>query len=129
VLHAAAARSGDEKFSTPITNFQNACRDTARRMGLTPFAAGLDEPFNAERHQVADGREVPAASVVAETIAPGYTYQGRLLRPALVRLRDGNAPAETPVEKPVETPDEKPAANEAAAETPAPGNAEGQLPF
>jgi molecular chaperone GrpE (heat shock protein) len=124
-LQAAAVRTGDAKFAAPITNFQNVCRDTARRVGLTPFAAAPDEPFNAERHQVADGKEVPASSVVAETVAPGYTFQGRLLRPVLVRLHDGNAPTETPVE----TPDEKPATTEAATEPPAPGNAEGQLPF
>ena len=115
-LHTAAVRSGDVKFAAPITTFQNACRDTARRLGLTPFAAGPDEPFNAERHQVAGGKEAPpAGAVVAETIGPGYTFQGRLLRLALVRLRDGNAPAETPAEKP------------ASAETPAPENAGGEF--
>jgi len=57
VLHAAAVRSGDGKFSAPLTNFQNACRDTARRIGLTPFAAAPDEPFNAERHHLAAGRQ------------------------------------------------------------------------
>ena len=115
-LHAAAVRSGDAKFAAPITNFQNACRDTARRLGLTPFAAEPDEPFDAERHQVADSKEKPpAGAVVAETIGSGYTFQGRLLRPALVRLRDGNAPAEKPPEKP------------ASAASPAPGKAEGEF--
>ena len=135
VLHAAAVRSGDGKFSAPLTNFQNACRDTARRIGLTPFAAAPDEPFNAERHHLADGKEAPPAdAVVAETLAPGYTYQGRLVRPALVRLRDGNAPAEKPsqttaeppAEQPVVTPVEKPAAT---AEPPAPDDTEGRLPL
>ena len=111
-LHVAAVRSGDVKFAAPITTFQNACRDTARRLGLTPFAAEPNEPFDAERHQVAGSKETPpAGAVVAETIGSGYTFQGRLLRPALVRLRDWNAPAETPAEKPT------------AAASPAPGNA------
>jgi molecular chaperone GrpE (heat shock protein) len=113
-LHAAAVRSSDPKFAPPITNFQNACRDTARRLGLTPFAAEPNEPFDAERHQVAGSKETPpAGAVVAETIGSGYTFQGRLLRPALVRLRDGNASAEMPAEKPV------------SAASPAPGNAGG----
>jgi molecular chaperone GrpE (heat shock protein) len=100
-LHAAAMRSGDVKFAAPITTFQNVCRDTARRLGLMPFAAEPDKPFDAERHQVAGSKEMPPASaVVAETVGSGYTFQGRLLRPALVRLRDGNAPAETEPEKP-----------------------------
>ena len=115
-LHTAAARSGDAKFAAPITTFQNACRDTARRLGLTPFAAEPNEPFDAERHQVAGSKETPPAeAVVAETIGSGYTFQGRLLRPALVRLRDGNAPAETQPENP------------ASAASPAPGNAGGEF--
>jgi molecular chaperone GrpE (heat shock protein) len=100
-LHTAAMRSGDVKFAAPITTFQNACRDTARRLGLMPFAAEPDKPFDAERHQVAGSKEMPpAGAVVAETVGSGYTFQGRLLRPALVRLRDGNAPAETQPPKP-----------------------------
>lgn len=103
-LHSAAMRSGDVKFAAPITTFQNACRDVAHRLGLAPFVAQPDEPFDAERHQVAGGKETPpAGAVVAETIGSGYTFQGRLLRPALVRLRDGNAPAETQPEKPAST--------------------------
>lgn len=115
-LHTAAVRSGDAKFAAPITTFQNACRDTARRLGLTPFAAEPNEPFDAERHQVAGSKETPPAeAVVAETIGSGYTFQGRLLRPALVRLRDGNASAETQPEKP------------ASAASPAAGNAGGEF--
>ena len=103
-LHAAAVRSGDAKFAAPITTFQNACRDTARRLGLTPFAAEPNEPFDAERHQVAGSKETPpAGAVVAETIGSGYTFQGRLLRPALVRLRGENSPAAAQIEKPVST--------------------------
>jgi molecular chaperone GrpE (heat shock protein) len=115
-LHAAAVRSGDAKFAAPITTFQNVCRDTARRLGLTPFAAEPNEPFDAERHQVAGSKETPpAGAVVAETIGSGYTFQGRLLRPALVRLRDGNASAETQPKK------------TAFAASPAPGNAGGEF--
>ena len=110
-LHTAAVRSGDAKFTAPITTFQNACRDTARRLGLTPFAAEPNEPFDAERHQVAGSKETPPAeAVVAETVGSGYTFQGRLLRPALVRLRGENSPAAAQVEKPVST------------ASPAPGN-------
>ena len=115
-LHTAAVRSGDAKFAAPVTNFQNACRDIAHRLGLTPFAAEPNEPFDAERHQVAGSKETPpAGSVIAETIGPGYTFQGRLLRPALVRLRDGKASEEMQPEKP------------ASAATPAPGNPGGEF--
>ncbi len=96
-LYAAATRSGQPKLADQITHFQNACRGTVRRIGLTPFAAEPGESFNAERHQVADSKEKPpVGAVVAETIGSGYTFQGKLLRPAIVRLREASAPAAPP---------------------------------
>jgi molecular chaperone GrpE (heat shock protein) len=87
-LHAAATHSGQPKLAEQITNFRNACHGTARRIGLTPFIAVPDEPFNAERHQAVDTKEKPPAdAVIAETVGSGFTFQGKLLRPALVRLR------------------------------------------
>jgi molecular chaperone GrpE (heat shock protein) len=97
-LHQGASRSGQPKLAEQVGNFQMACRDSARRVGLTPFAADQGEPFDAQRHQlVEEGAKAPADAVVAETIATGYTFQGRLVRPALVRLRGGEAavPADT----------------------------------
>jgi molecular chaperone GrpE (heat shock protein) len=94
LLQAAAARSGQPKVADQIANFQNACRDAARRIGLTPFVAAPDEPFNTERHQIVDESKPSTNSVVAETIGTGYTFQGKLLRPALVRLREKNSEAE-----------------------------------
>ena len=91
-LHQGASRSGQPKLAEQVGNFQMACRDSARRVGLTPFTANEGEPFDAQRHQlVEEGAKAPADAVVAETIATGYTFQGRLVRPALVRLRDGEA--------------------------------------
>jgi molecular chaperone GrpE (heat shock protein) len=104
LLHAAAARSGQPKVAEQIANFQNACRDAARRIGLTPFAAASDEKFDAARHQTVDESKPPADSVIVETVGTGYTFQGKLLRPALVKLR-----GETVVEKRElpESPEEK----------------------
>jgi molecular chaperone GrpE (heat shock protein) len=87
-LHQGALRSGQPALIEQVGNFQNACRDAARRVGLAPFAASEAEPFNAQRHQlVEDGATPPPDAVVADTVAAGYTFQGRLVRPALVRLR------------------------------------------
>jgi len=96
-LHAAAARSRQPRVAEQIANFQDACRDAARRIGLVPFAPAADEPFNAEHHQAAgDGEKPQAGAVVAETVGPGFTFQGRLLRPALVRVREANPSEENP---------------------------------
>jgi len=94
LLHAAAARSGQPKVADQIANFQNACRDAARRIGLTPFAATPDEKFDSERHQAVEDTKPTADAVIAETIGTGYTFQGKLLRPALVKLREENPVAE-----------------------------------
>jgi hypothetical protein len=60
-------------------------------MGLAPLMAAVDEPFDAKRHQWADGDAPPAESVIAEVVATGYTYQGRLVRPVLVKVRNNGA--------------------------------------
>jgi molecular chaperone GrpE (heat shock protein) len=139
-LHAGAVRSGDAKFAGPITNFQTACYDVTRRLGLVPFTAAAGEPFNAERHKTLEGKAPPAGAVVADTIGSGYTFQGQPLRPALVRLREAAAPAKPPPEKPApaaaapaparkpaEKPAEKSAEKPAAPAAPAPGKADDEF--
>jgi molecular chaperone GrpE (heat shock protein) len=88
-LHQGALRSGQPGLIEQLGDFQSACREAARRVGLAPFAANEAEPFDAQRHQLPEEAAPPAPdAVVAETIAVGYTYQGRLIRPALVHLRE-----------------------------------------
>lgn len=97
-LHAAGVRSGQPKLIGQLEQFQHACRDAARRMGLIPFTAEPAEPFNTEKHQVLENEPPPKeGAVVAETVATGYSFQGRLLRPALVRVQaaNGERPAST----------------------------------
>jgi molecular chaperone GrpE (heat shock protein) len=90
-LHQGALRSGQPRLIEQLGNFQTACRDAARRVGLIPYAAIAAEPFDGQKHQLADVEaKAPAGAVVAETVASGYTFQGRLIRPALVRLSNGS---------------------------------------
>ncbi len=107
-LHNAAARSGQAELAEQIGQFQNACRDAARRVGVTLFAIEPGEAFDTERQRVHGVEKPPAAGIVAETLAPGLTFQGRLIRPALVRLNDAPAPA--PVQATAGTATEKPEA-------------------
>jgi len=87
-LHNAAERSGQPELAAQIGQFQNACRDAARRVGLTPFSAAPEEKFDAQKFRVHGAENPPADAVIAETLAPGLTFQGRLIRPALVRLQE-----------------------------------------
>jgi molecular chaperone GrpE (heat shock protein) len=100
-LNAGAKRSGQPRLIEQLGHFQDACRDAARRVGVVPFHPEPEERFDGGRHQVFEGNgEVPSGATVAETIATGYTFQGRLVRPALVRLQDAMTSAETlPAEK------------------------------
>ena len=91
-LHNAAVRSGQPEVAEQIGQFQNACRDAARRVGLTPFMAEPDEKFDGKKHRAHGVENPPADGVVAETLAAGFTFQGRLVRPALVRLRAAGDP-------------------------------------
>lgn len=62
------------------------------------------EPFDAKVHHLEDEKAtVPAQGRIAETVATGYTYQGQLLRPALVTLQmPAAAEAAAAQAKPVE---------------------------
>ena len=91
-LHQGAVRSGAPKLIEQMGHFQTACRDAARRVGLIPYSATVAEPFDAQKHQLVDVEaKAPPGATVAETVAAGYTFQGRLIRPALVRLTNGQA--------------------------------------
>jgi molecular chaperone GrpE (heat shock protein) len=108
-LNVGAVRSGQPNLIAQLSNFQNACREAARRVGLTPFIAEPAEVFDANRHQLLDEQKSPSnGAIVTETVATGYTFQGRLLRPALVKLRENNGESGDTDERqshlPLETP-------------------------
>jgi molecular chaperone GrpE (heat shock protein) len=97
-LHHAAIRSGQRGLTDQLAQFQFAQRDAARRVGLTAYAAEAGEVFDAQKHHPADGKAPEGPAQVAETTAPGYTFQGRLVRPALVILAKPQAEAASVVE-------------------------------
>ncbi|MGV3774806.1 MAG: nucleotide exchange factor GrpE [Verrucomicrobiales bacterium] len=84
-LHQAGLRTGQENLINQLTQFQFTCRDISRRVGLTAFAPNPGEPFDERAHQHAEPNVTPAPGTpIAVTAAPGYTFQGQLLRRALV---------------------------------------------
>lgn len=95
-LTRAAERSGKENLIAQLNQFQGAVRDAARRVGLTPVLATPGEPFDAQKHQLPEGKTAPAGATVSETIATGYTYQGRMLRPTLVHVAESEATSAAP---------------------------------
>lgn len=95
-LNKAAERSGQENLVKQLGQFQNSCRDAARRVGLVPILAAAGEAFEASRHQLSEGEATPGA-LIGEVVACGYSFQGKMVRPALVKLQTAateSAPAE-----------------------------------
>jgi hypothetical protein len=96
----AASRSGNTLVVETLTKFQSVCRAAAGRVGLVAFEPEFGEPFDSEKHVVADSEAVaPEGARVGGTVAPGYTYMRRTLRLAAVELQGGGigaVPAATP---------------------------------
>lgn len=108
-LHRAAKHSGQANLIDQLAHFQNACRDAARRIGLVSFAPAAGDGFEPGQHQTADGRkDIPEDAKIFETVATGYTFQGQMLRPALVMIEPPKAPLPVNLPKPA-APAEAPA--------------------
>jgi molecular chaperone GrpE (heat shock protein) len=88
-LYTAGLRSGQPRLIEQLTQFQNHCRDAARRLGVVPFEVAPGETFQPDRHQTPDGQTPPEGAVVRETLATGIMFQGRLVRPAVVAVEAG----------------------------------------
>ncbi|HEX7653992.1 MAG TPA: nucleotide exchange factor GrpE [Verrucomicrobiae bacterium] len=85
-LNTAAVRSGQAELAENIGSFQNACHDSARRVGLVPFGAQPGEAFDPQKHRAHGGENAAPGAPIAGLLAPGFTFQGRQIRPALVQL-------------------------------------------
>jgi molecular chaperone GrpE (heat shock protein) len=127
-LYQAGARSGQPNLEAQLGNFQEACRNLVRRVGLTPFEAETDELFDPERHELPEGQpEPPPEARISQTLASGYTFQGQLVRRSIVALQEIPVAAELPQAvlgeaPPVETEEpemELPQAELASSEPPA----------
>ncbi len=101
-LHQAGVRSGQPSIVNQLSQFQAACRDLVRRVGLAAYEPQPGEAFNEQFHQLNDTQVAPPeGGEVAHILAPGFTFQGQPLRKALVALHlpktNGNsAPIEPP---------------------------------
>lgn len=100
-LNQAAARSGQTGLIEQLGQFQNACRDAARRLGLAPYVPAPNQAYDAKIHTTPEGNAAPAADAkIAEVLATGFTFQGALVRPALVSLQVANPAAAVKVTEP-----------------------------
>lgn len=106
-LYLAGVRSGKPELTSELSQFQNACRDAARRVGLAPFAPSVGEAFDPRQHQAHEAAtEPPPGAPVGEVLATGYTFQAQLLRRALVRIAAGETQSAARIEDVSESPKE-----------------------
>jgi molecular chaperone GrpE (heat shock protein) len=88
-LARAAERSGQQQIIKQLQQFQNACRDVARRMGLVAFVPAVGEPFDQRAHQLPNPQmAAKEGDTIQDVLASGFTYQGQLLRRSLVMLEN-----------------------------------------
>ncbi len=93
-LHTAAVRAGQPALVAQLGQFQVACRDALRRLGLNGFAPAVADAFDPQVHQLEEGAASPEGEWrVKEVLALGYTFQGELVRRALVRAEEAAASA------------------------------------
>lgn len=89
-LHRAAVRSGQVKLIQQIEDFQTACQEICRRVGLSQYLANVGETFDPQIHKVLDGIDIPSSAVIAENLACGFRYQGHPIRLPMVRLSEAS---------------------------------------
>ena len=95
-LNQAARQSGKEALIKQMNNFQAACRDVARRVGVVTNEPKPDEGFDAGKHQLRDPEAEPEAGAkIIGIAAQGLSHQGQVLRKAVVVIEGeelGQAP-------------------------------------
>jgi molecular chaperone GrpE (heat shock protein) len=84
----AAHRSGQPALVEQMSQFQNSCRDAARRIGLVPTLGKPGDPFDPNLHKLAENVSPNGSAIVAETLATGYTFQGQVIRRPIVALKE-----------------------------------------
>ena len=95
-LNLAAARSNHPGVADQLGQFQRACREIVRRLGLVPFEAKEAESFDSKKHQLLDSETAPPSNArISETVASGYHFQGQLVRRAVVKATPARAESET----------------------------------
>jgi len=86
-LQQAGVRSGPPGVAKQLTQFQGACRELVRRVGLVPVEVKVGEPYDQKVHTLPEGHP-PATegAAVGQVLATGYKFQGQTVRNALVVL-------------------------------------------
>ena len=82
--------AGESEQEKGMLLIRSQMMDILKKRGLEAITVTIGEPFNPEKHEALGEVEadLPSGSI-AEEIQKGYVLQGRVLRPARVRVAKG----------------------------------------
>ena len=84
-LTNAGIQSGKPEIIEQLRRFRGACLEFAARAGLQPFLPAPTDTYDPEKHVLPPNTPTPDPSTkISRVIAPGFNYQGQLVRKAMV---------------------------------------------
>ena len=84
-LTNAGIHSGKPEIVEQMRRFRGACLEFAARAGLQPFLPAPTDTYDPEKHVLPPNTPTPDPSTkISRVIAPGFNYQGQLVRKAMV---------------------------------------------
>lgn len=106
-LTHAGIQSGKPEIAEQMRHFRGACLDIAARAGLQPFLPAPTDTYDPEKHLLPPNTPTPEPDTrISRVIAPGFNYQGQLVRKAMVlteNIEFTQGEAKTPEDTPVIT--------------------------
>lgn len=81
-----ACEAAVQQGSADVEPILSALYDTLGKEGLARIE-GVDDPFDPEQHEAVMHEPGDGESVVAEVLRTGYSWNGRIVRPAMVKVR------------------------------------------
>lgn len=87
----------ENEWAKGILHIEKQFEETLKKHGLTPIENVVGQPFNPEQHE-AITQGPGEKDIILEELERGYFFQGRILRPAKVKVGNGeNAQENTEV--------------------------------
>lgn len=125
-LASAGIHSGKPEIAEQMKRFRAACLEIASHAGIQPYMPAPTDLYDPEKHAVPPNAPTPAAEAkIARVLAPGFLYQGVLIRKAMILTEDmeftqeAGAPAKGVTHSFASTPAEAPQAEAESSFTPA----------
>lgn len=89
----AGLASHQPQIVEQMSRFRGACLEITSRIGIQPVLPARDEPYNPDMHRLPpNAPQAEPGSKIAHVLAPGYIYQGQLVRKTTVLVEGMTLP-------------------------------------